>query len=436
MATIKAFRGVRYNPDKISFITRVITPPYDVIGGIEEGKFRNKDPHNFIRLGLGKTPPGGRSDKVYNSVAATFRKWRHEEILIRDNLPSIYVLEQSFTICGRMLKRRGIIAALLLEKPGSGSIYPHENTMGGPKTDRIKLMDACGANLSQPMMMLSDPEGEINSIVKRACAGSDFLYSFRSEDDIGHTVWRIDDREEINTLASAIEPQSAVIADGHHRYESALAFRNSHRPPDTPEGEAVEDYLPSFLVSAKDEGLISLPTHRGVKAGVQLDVESFSSALEDYFSVETLKIADENQVAQSCLEGGEKPPSIGCVMKNGNVLILGLKGDESPPALKFRNKTNDVEMLPVSVLHQYIFPALLGIEPGSADESDRVEYNSSAQEICRGVQSGKFEIGFLLPPTPIDLVQKIARQGGRLPIKSTFFYPKIPSGLVIYPHER
>ncbi len=431
MPVIKPFRALRYNPDKISFISRVVTPPYDVIDAETEKLLHDKDPHNFVRLGLGKTPQGGRRADEYLFVSDILQKWQNDGVLLRESAPSLYVLEQSFRTGELTCRRRGFIGALLLEE--NGGVHAHENIMDGPKADRIQLMEACRASLSQPMMMHSDPEAEINSIVESVCDTTDFVYSFRDENNIGHTLWRIDDPDMVESLTSLMENQSAVIADGHHRYQSALAFAGAHRPLDAPKGTEPEDYIPAFMVSVKDQGLLSLATHRGVSAGDGFDPQRFLTALEDYFSVKSFQIEDGDSVYREYNRLREDRPLIGCVLKNGTLLTLETKDTENPP-VKNAGNSAEMERLPVAVLHYYIFPALLGIEPGSAAESGMIEYSSSAAGIYWGVQSGAFDLGFLLPPIPPALVQKIAEQGERLPIKSTFFYPKIPSGLLIYSH--
>ena len=434
MATIKPYRGLRYNPEKISFISRVITPPYDVIDPETEEHLLEKDPYNFVRISMGKTPPSGRQEDEYLFISDIFNKWIREEVLIREEKPSMYAMKQSFKIGDKHYTRHGLITALLLEEPGEGSIHPHENTMKAPKTDRIKLMEACRANLSQPMLMYSDPEGQIQSDIEQACKKPDFLYSFRDDQDIAHTVWRIDAPQSLDRLSSLMNDQSAVIADGHHRYESALTFSEQHRPPEMEKGAVAEDYISAFMVSIKDRGLLSLPTHRGIISGDSSGTPEVSDALREHFSVTSFEVEDGDSIyALYNRMRGEKM-SIGCITPDPALLLLEPKNTENIPSAAGCS-ISDLKKLPVNILHYCIFPTLLGIEPGSEAESEGVEYNCSASDIYWGVQSGRFNLGFLLPTTSPHQIHQAAQRGTRLPVKSTYFHPKVPSGIVIYPHR-
>ncbi len=434
MPTVKPFSGLRYNPEKISFISRVVTPPYDVIDPAAEQHLIEKDPHNFIRLGMGKTPQESRPDEEYLFIADIIDKWQEQEVLIRDEKPCMYVMEQTFNINGKRYSRRGFTAALLLEELGSGSIHPHENIMKGPKADRMKLMDACKTNLSQPIMMHSDPDAAVSRMLKTFCSNPDFLYSFRGQRGVGHTIWKIDDEDFIQKATELMASRSAVIADGHHRYESAYAYCHDNRPQGTPFGQANEDYISAFLISVEDEGLISLPTHRGVKPDIDREMEIILNDLRQDCDMESVAVTDGDRVYGHFSKAADNKNSLGCITQDNHLDILTPKNTDDWQ-MSDENMHPELCNLPVGLLHGSIFPKHFGIHPGTDVEANSVDYVSSASEIFWGVQSGKYDAGFLLPSISPGIIQKLAQNGIRMPIKSTFFYPKIPSGIVMYPHN-
>ena len=431
MPAIVPFRGVRFNPDKISFISRVIAPPYDVIDPPLEQELLQRDPHNFVRITLGKTPPGGRPDEAYRACAEHLRQWRETGVLVQEPEPAIYVVQQTFPLGAEELIRLGFIAAVRLEELGRGSIFPHERTFGGPRVDRLKLMAACRASLSQILGVYSDPNTEADRLIGRLCTGQP-LFSFRDDDGVGHLVWRVTDADAIRDLQALLRERILFIADGHHRYESALRY--SRAGPTGGRGNAPEDYLPMLCISVENAGLRALPTHRRARARVKRSPEQVLSALEGSFAIEPVKVMNAEGLQGDYDAARGADACIG-LYPGGQRLYLLRPRDAASLRPRFPASADAWWKLPVCLLHHVVLPDALDLHPGTPEEADHIDYRRDAGQIYWGVESGQFDAGFLLPPIDPRTVQRVASEGERLPQKSTYFHPKIPSGLVFYTHE-
>jgi len=430
---ISPFRGVRYDPDRISFISRVVAPPYDVMDPELEQELLARDRHNVVRLTFGRTPPEGRSDEDYVRAAQTFAEWRREGILMQDPEPSIYVVEQSFRVGRRELVQWGFIAAVLLEELGTGSIFPHERTMKAPRSDRFRLIAACRANLSHILGVYSDPDGAIDRFVRELCSGLP-AYCFRDAADVGHLVWVVHDRPALARLSEHMRKQFLVIADGHHRYESAYEYSRECRAPGEPAGAAATDYVPVFCVSLANAGLTTLPTHRRAKSPMPMREEAFLEALSANFDLETLRVRGAAGMQEDFDRARAGDACIGCYLR-GQRLVLLRPRDLRALRGRFPESANSWWELPVSLLHYVVLPDALGIRPGTEEESTLVDYRHDANEIHWSVEAGRYDVGFLLPPTCPQVLERVATERQRLPLKSTYFYPKLPSGLVFHVHD-
>lgn len=427
---IAPFRPLRYNPDRISFISRVVAPPYDVISEPQAQLLRESDPHNVIRLILGKGNEGLHTDKEYRNAAATLNAWRRDGVLVRDGEPAIYLCEQSFPVYGEVRVRRGLLCAALLEQSNSGGLLPHEQTRAAPREDRLRLMQACRASLSPVFGIYHDRRGAGAAAVEELATGWP-LYEFRME-DVAYRVWRVSDRERVRALAQALAKEQILIADGHHRYETALAYRRAHRDPTVPYGRAPEDYLLLYAVSARDKGLSILPTHRLVKAPEGFDRERFLRAVSATFLVERAPTMTPEELLACVRDLG--PHSILCYVGPGQVFTLTDHGLD-PLQVPMPERSPRWRNLPVTLLHYTILEPLLGIPAASDATEQRLLFTPDAEQVYWSVEGGRFDLAFLLPPTPVASVEAVARAGERMPAKSTYFYPKIASGLVIYPFE-
>ncbi len=432
MPEIRPFRGLRFNRQKVSSIERVVAPPYDVIDPPLEKVLRERHDHNIVRLTLGKTPPGGRPEEDYRRAAHSLARWREAEVLIQEARPALYVVEQTFSLGEQAFVRWGFIAALLLEEFGKGQIHAHERTTQAARSDRLKLMSACRASLSPVLAIYADPDG----LVDRRVGGlreSAPLYSFRDTTGIAYRLWAVSDAAVIDRLAGLMRGLPLFIADGHHRYESALQYRAACRSPAAPPGSAPEDLIPAFCVSLANAGLKSLATHRRVTGPEGLDEAALRRALGEHFDLQQTPVGTPDMLEADFDRAQQGTPCVGCYLRGGNLFLARAT---HPQALRSRFPQSALSwwQLPVSLLHYVILPDLLGIEPGSPDEAQRVDYRREASEVCRGVESGLFAAGFLLPATDPKTITVVAGEGERLPPKSTYFCPKLSSGLVLYAH--
>jgi len=398
-----------------------------------ERELHERDEHNVVRLTLGKTPAGGRKRAVYARCAALFQQWRNEGVLVQDSVPCIYIVQQAFRLRGQDFTRTGFIAAVLLEELGKGSIFPHERTFGAPRTDRLRMAAACHANLSQILGACSDPDGELDRFVCALCEGVPLL-CFQDDDGVGYMVWSVSDPDAVARLQELLSERVLVIADGHHRYESALHYSQVTRRPDASPGAAPQDYLPVLCISVANPGLRVLPTHRRATSPGRFVEEQAVRALRRTFEIAPVAVRGADHLQKDFESAQGTDACIGCYLPRGRLLILHPR-DRDALRARFPEEARTSCDLPVSILHQVVIPDVLGVAPGSPEEAKHVDYRREAQQVYWGVESGQFHLGFLLPPTEASTVERVASLGQRLPQKSTYFYPKIASGLVFYAHE-
>ena len=436
MSEIAPFRGVRFDPEKVSSIARVVAPPYDVVDPALEAKLTERHEHNVIRLTMGKTPPQGRREEDCRRAADLLARWRSDGVLIQDEEPCLYVVEQAFTLGGEEFVRRGFIAAVKLEEFGQGNIHPHERTVKAPRSDRLQLLTACRANLSQVLAMYSDPGGAADRLVEQLAPGAaERLYAFEDDDGVRHVVSRLSNLSAIAELAALMRERPLFIADGHHRYESALRYRAIRSAGKDSPVSGPDDYLPVLCVSAADPGLKILPTHRCVRRGTAAAPHrELAATLGPQFSLIRTVVARDEDLVSAFEKARNGEPCVGCYLAGGLLYLLS-PTDAGALRARFPKEAELWWHLPVSVLHYVILPDLLGIQPGSPEESQDIEYRKDTGILRDGVEAGRYAMGFLLPATAVATIERVAAGGQRLPPKSTYFYPKIGAGLVIYPHE-
>lgn len=404
MVMVAPFRGVRYNPEKIGALDSVLAPPYDVINSEEQNALYEKSPYNVIRIILSKV----EGDEKYVQAAETSRKWAKEGILIRDSEPCIYPYYQEFEENGRKITRKGFISAVRLEDFLSKRILPHERTFSGPKLDRLKLTSACNANLSPVFAIYSDPEGNLERAIEEKL--SEPLIDAVGGDGARNRLWRISDDDLISKIKSAMLERSLLIADGHHRYETALEFRNIQRKKfGTGSGNEPYEYVMMYLSRAESEGLIIKPTHRVVKNLGSIGIEEFLEKLKGRFNVE--KISSEGISALSHQEFA--------VLIKDSIFKASLKEPGSRSPVHYKN-------LAVILLHTLVFDGVID------EEEARIFYTKSLEEVFSLVKSGEYKLGFILPPLRAVDVFEFVSSGEKMPHKTTYFYPKLLSGLVFH----
>jgi len=430
---IAPFRALRYDPDRVPSLSRVIAPPFDVINAEVAEELRQRDPHNVIRLILGKEGSEARSEGEYRRAAQTLAAWRREGILIMEDEPSVYVCEQAFEVDGVHCVRRGFVSAMLLRDFTSGDVLPHEHTVSGPKVDRLRLMKACRAALSLVFGVFSDPEASIDGLLATMQEGEP-LYAFRTPADTAYRIHRVSKPETVRELARLLRRERLLIADGHHRYETALRYRDEVGDPARPAGSAPEDFLPIFCVSVKNPGLLALPCHRLVRANGRFEPKAFLAALRRYFIVEDLPVRGPDSLRDLVRSWQNTEDVIGCFLRGPGLLVLHPRPGSGIEALLPSDSAALCE-LPVTKLHYAVIGPHFGMPPEAGRAPKGLVYSPRPEEVFLGVANGQFDAGFLLPSIRPAVVEKVARAGHTMPSKSTFFYPKIDSGLVFYPTD-
>lgn len=406
MATVKGFRGIRYNPEKIENFSDVLAPPYDVINSKEQEELYNKNPYNVIRLILSK----GEDDSKYQEAAQTFRSWIENDTLTHDEEPSIYPYYQEFEESGKKLTRKGFLAAVKIEDFSTKKILPHEKTFPKHKRDRLKLNTACKANMSPVFSVYSDPEITIEKLLDEKLTGEP-IFDITNEDGVRNRLWKLSDPDTISFIGNHLEDKSLLIADGHHRYETAIEYRNIQRELNGGvSGDKPYEYVMMFLSNAEDEGLIINPTHRVIKNIGDLDTASFLNKLGKEFNIEKMPYKDGiSNIGYEEFAILTKDPEF--------VYRASLKAinTESP------------NRLAVTLLHNNVFNRIID------EESAGILYTKYLDEAVQLVRNGEYEIAFILPELRASDIFDVVLTGDRMPQKTTYFYPKILSGLVFNP---
>jgi len=420
MPHIRPFRGVLYNPQKIENIAKVVTRPYDVISPGEQKGYYESHPYNIVRLILGRRYPGdsGRNSQ-YTRAKSFFADWQKQGILLRDKKEGIYIYSQTFTHKNRRRTCTGFFALLKLEDFADKGILPHEHTFSQPVEDRLKLLKATGANLSPIFALFSDPQGKVNNLLSRYKRDAR-PYIVLKRDKTLHKLWRMSEKRGILTLKELLKGGQIFIADGHHRYEAALNYkRQMERKKKRPKRAACFDYVMTCLVATADPGLTILPTHRVLSLKGDFKPEEIIGNLRRSFKVrrfyapgELFSYMDESRPSH-CVFGAYF----------GKNKFWGLKLDKSTG----KGKMNVSQGLEVTILHTLIIEHILNIGP--FEES--TYYTRDDREAVSLVDKGKYQMAFFLRPATVTAVKRIARAGERMPHKSTYFYPKLLTGLVI-----
>lgn len=405
MPKVSGFKAIRYNPQKVSDFVNVIAPPYDVISPSEQEEFLEKDPFNVIRLIL----PKGESDAKYERAAKTFRDWFLGDVLIQDREPSIYPYYQEFEFEGRKLTRKGFIARVGLEDFSTKQILPHERTFPKHKQDRLKLNTACRANMSPVFSVYSEPDGEVEKEIDDNLGEP--IFDIVNTDGVRNRLWRISDEALISKIAERLSDKSFLIADGHHRYETALDYRDIQRgkEKDT-SGEKPYDHVMMYLARGEGEGLIINPTHRLVKNLGPYTPESFLDRLGGEFDVRQMPFADavSNIGYEEFTVITENP---------GSAYRVSPKNSSSA----------DYSRLGVMLLHNVVFKDILN------EEESGIFYTKYLDEAVGLVRGGEYVLGFILPELRAKDIFDVVSGGDRMPHKTTYFYPKILSGLTFNP---
>ncbi|GIW80820.1 MAG: phosphatase [Gemmatales bacterium] len=432
MAEIQAFRAYRYDLGRVGTLADVVAPPYDVIDADLQERLYNRSPYNVIRLILNREEKGDAdADAKYQRAGRCLKDWLREGILVQDSARSVYVYHQVFKVEDKEFTRRGVLARVRLEPFGQGKIFPHEETMPGPKADRLKLMHATGMNLSPVFGLYPDPQGEVQASLDRAISRS---LPLEATDHLGvvNRLWPLSDTQTISAITGMLGPKPVFIADGHHRYETALKYLEERRAMGTVRDDDPAHYVLMMLVGMSDPGLVILPTHRLVSGVPQLRRDDLARMLGDHFDLETVGQGEKGARATwEWIEADGSQNVLGFITVDDGVWQLARLRSPDVMAEICPQHSSAWRSLGVSILHELVLSRLLPAACTGASPSCR--YVHLLQEVIDAVAKRECQLGVLVPPAKMTDVEKIASGNEKMPPKSTYFYPKLLSGLVFNP---
>jgi uncharacterized protein (DUF1015 family) len=445
MAEIYPFRALRYNPARVR-LEDVVTQPYDKITPSAQARYYAASPGNLVRIILGKTEPRDNEwNNVYTRAAAYFSDWRRNGILCRDDQPSFYAYSQRFRVAGTAAsgsgateyERRGFIGLGKLEEYDAGVIFRHEKTFSGPKTDRLNLLRATQAHFEQIFMLYSDPQQQIEGLLfPEESVPADI--DVHDEYGVRHRVWKVSDPEVLDQVRAVMRDKKLIIADGHHRYETALNYRNECRARDAHQDEphhpeALYETMMMTFVNMDAEGLVILPTHRVVFGLPHFDVVRMVEQLRPYFAVNPLRErVNADSARQLLATKGRDNTALLAVTAAGD-FMLEARNDGSADSL-LAGLSPRQRNLDVTRLHKIVLEHVLGISEEDIRNQKHINYIREAEEAIARARQGA-NVSFLMNPVRIEQMRDIAFANEVMPQKSTDFYPKLLSGLTIYAFE-
>ncbi len=437
MAAIRPFRALRYNPERISDLSTVITQPYDKISPAMQSLYYDLSPYNLARIIRGRTAPEDNAENtVHTRAARDFQSWIKEGVLAAEDEAAVYPYFQEYTIPGHasgVKERRGFIALCRLEDYSARIVHRHEETLSGPKADRMELLKRTRAHFGQVFFLYSDPSGQIEEALA-PLTRRDPWEQLRDEYGTRHTVWRAADAATIDRVVSGMRDRKLIIADGHHRYETALAYRDLCRA----EGHECEraGYVMATFVRMEASGLTILPTHRVVHGLPSFNWETFSEKAREAFDWNPLDSSPASAEGTAMIESklraaGRDRTAVAAYAGDGRLALLTLKPGFGVAAA-LPGLSDAERRLDVVVLHRLLIEHALSISAQAVREEKNLRYVRELREAVEEVSTGRAQVCFLMNSTPIEAVRDIAFGGRVMPQKSTDFYPKLLSGLTIY----
>jgi uncharacterized protein (DUF1015 family) len=429
MADIRAFRAYRYDLGRVGALSEVIAPPYDVIDSSLQQSLYDKSPYNVIRLILNKEEPGDTEENNrYTRAARRLRDWQQEGILTQDSARALYAYHQEFEVEGRHYTRRGFLARVRLERFGEGKIFPHEETMAGPKADRLRLFRATAMNLSPIFGLYPDPDGavqnELEAMIRRSLP-------LEAPDHLGviNRLWPVTDQRVVSSVTGLMGPKPIFIADGHHRYETALRYLEERiQAGEVRDAEAASNFILMMLVSMNDPGLVILPTHRLISGLPGLTADQLRKVLEADFEVQF--VGRDEQGAWDSWEWIKAD-------SGQDLLGFGTANDGAWQLARFRSPERMAELAPehsaiwrdlaVSILHVLVLGRLL---PERVSGQPSCRYVHLLSEVQSALGARECQLAVLVPPATMAHMETVAGNLEKMPPKSTYFYPKLLSGLV------
>ncbi len=443
MAVIAPFKGILYDQGKTGGLGRVVAPPYDVVSPEEQAAYHQSHPNNVLHIDLGPRLPEDQSAHDWHHRAAlTYNRWLAEGILVRDLKPAYYYVETDFTDpqSGQRLTRHGFIGLLRLEEFGASSaVKPHERTFSAHKAERLHLMKHVQANLSQIFTVFPDENLKSREILQ-AGLRSKPLFDFTDAQGSGHRLWTIHDNGVHRAICDFMKNKTIYIADGHHRYETALNYRRYKAEsgvkigPDSP-----LNYIMVYFCPVSDPGLSILPAHRLLLSGGPDNLEDFEASLARFFQIQkfSYNVVEERMARQAFIrrlhETGRRHSSIGLFSRLANTYYLLEKKNGAGLKGALGAWPEPLQKLDTVVLTSLVLQEVLGMTDEDLDDADRLAYTSRVNEAINRVRNGGAELAAILNSTPMEQVQAVAEEGLVMPRKSTYFYPKVTTGLVFNP---
>jgi uncharacterized protein (DUF1015 family) len=444
MARVYPFRAYRYNPARIPF-ERALTQPYDKISPAMQDKYYAADPNNLITVEKGRAYPGySPQNNVYTRAATAMENWIHDNVVAQDPAPSFYAYSQQYTVPGteQRCTRHGFIGAGKLEEYSAGVVFRHEHTLSGPKADRLELLRHTKTHTGQLFMLYSDPQRQIEPVLAETEDSTPPATEMRDEYDVVHRLWVISEPQSVAAIQKAMEAQKLVIADGHHRYETALNYRNERRAsalkidPEAPYERAMMTFF-----NTRSAGLTILPTHRVVAKVHDFSWPELRRYLEPWFAAETCPFTSEEE------KTGAQKRFLAKLRESRERRAIGVypraaHKERAFYVLTLREGANLTKLLPavsplqreldVVLLHEGILEPALGITPQAVTAEANLTYEREAAAAVEAVDSGRAQIAFFLNACDVEEMVKIATSGEVMPQKSTDFFPKLMSGITMY----
>jgi uncharacterized protein (DUF1015 family) len=430
MAEVKPLRGLRYNTETIRDLASVITPPYDIITKEAQARYYARHPYNIIRLELGQEQPDDDTlDNVYTRAAATFSEWRLQGTLRQEAVPCYYLYQQTFSHAGQTYTRTSLLGRVRVEPWSARVVLPHENTLAKAREDRLRLLRACNANLSPIMSLYEDPQGRMRRLLNSYAATAEV--HIVDEDGVEHRLHPITDAQQIALIQDFFSQRQLYIADGHHRYTTALNYldeiRAQHSNLNPDDGV---NFVLMALIDVDDPGMLVLPTHR-LLSGLSSQMLDNLAHLERYFHVTRHAPGDQQTLLNNLAEAGQQQSSL-LILTTDQALLLKLNV-EGQKAMQASGHSDAWNELDVAIVQYLLLEQSLGISADDIAAGRYVSYTHNDQEAFQAVRSGKAQAVVMLNSTPLRQVCAVAQADDRMPQKSTYLYPKLITGLVINP---
>jgi len=423
MAKVKSFKAFFYNKEKIGSFKEVVCPPYDVISSSLREKLFERSVYNFIHVLLSKDTP---NEDKYNNAGNIFKQWLKDSVLVQDKSPAVYFYSQTYTIRGEKKTRLGFISLLKLGERTGSSVFGHENTHDAAKEDRFKLVKQVNANLSPIFVIFLDKQRIIQRIFQKHVAAKDSFIEVQDDEKTLHKLWRIDDPQAVSLVENSMNDENMFIADGHHRYEVSCAYRDMMREKlkNQYTGEEDFNYCLSYFTNTDPRGLSIMPIHRLLKLEENLDVNDFISKASEYFDVDQVK--ERGRFFFLMEKAGFTEHLIG-FYKDKKYFLLRLKNVKILDKL-IEDKPKEYRVLDVAILNYLVLRNILKLD---LSRLEGITYSPDPFEFMDAVDADPLKVAFFLNPVKIEQIINVALGGHKMPPKSTYFYPKVLSGLLI-----